>query len=139
MENTAFGGSAVFAQDTNEAMAPEAGHEKVVSEGKGDCDLLHTLLKAISGRIAVLDEEGDILMTSKSWANCARDGNSKWIKGCEGNNYFDAVSVDSRTSEEDTPGKMENEIEATADGKIKEIQTKVNDAVEIDDVLVILE
>ena len=35
--------------------------------------------------------------------------------------------------------KMENEIEATADGKVKEIQTKVNDAVEIDDVLIILE
>jgi biotin carboxyl carrier protein len=35
--------------------------------------------------------------------------------------------------------KMENEIEATSDGKVKEIQTKVNDAVEIDDVLIILE
>lgn len=35
--------------------------------------------------------------------------------------------------------KMENEIEATADGTVKEVQTKVNDAVEIDDVLIILE
>jgi len=35
--------------------------------------------------------------------------------------------------------KMENEIEATADGKVKEINATVNDAVEIDDVLIILE
>jgi len=35
--------------------------------------------------------------------------------------------------------KMENEIEATTDGKVKEIQTQPNDSVDIDDVLVILE
>jgi acetyl-CoA/propionyl-CoA carboxylase biotin carboxyl carrier protein len=35
--------------------------------------------------------------------------------------------------------KMENEIEATSDGKVKEIMISPNDAVEIDDVLVTLE
>lgn len=35
--------------------------------------------------------------------------------------------------------KMENEIEATSDGKVKEINVNVNDAVEIDDVIIILE
>ncbi|MHC1609134.1 MAG: biotin/lipoyl-containing protein [Candidatus Methanofastidiosia archaeon] len=34
--------------------------------------------------------------------------------------------------------KMENEIEATSDGKVKEINTSVNDAVDIDDVLIVL-
>ncbi|HOP08689.1 MAG TPA: DUF2118 domain-containing protein [Candidatus Methanofastidiosa archaeon] len=35
--------------------------------------------------------------------------------------------------------KMENEIEATADGKVKEINTQPNDSVDIDDVLIVLE
>ncbi|MBN1785462.1 MAG: hypothetical protein JW825_00530 [Candidatus Methanofastidiosa archaeon] len=35
--------------------------------------------------------------------------------------------------------KMENEIEATSDGVVKEIHAKTNDAVDIDDVLIVLE